>query len=118
MKHFLLFYDVVDDYVERRAALRDAHLHKAWASHDRGELVLGGALADPPDGAVLLFRGTSRQVAEDFARADPYVTSGLVSRWRVSEWITVAGELAVNPVRPSATKPIADASGDPTARSR
>jgi hypothetical protein len=100
MKHFLLYYDVIDDYVTKRAAYRSAHLEKAWAAHARGQLVLGGALADPVDGAVLLFKGETSQVAEAFAQSDPYVLNGLVSRWRVREWNTVIGELAASPVRP------------------
>jgi len=100
MKHFLLFYDVAADYLTRRAEFREAHLAKAWASHARGDLVLGGALADPVDGAMLLFAGESRRVAEDFAREDPYVLNGLVTRWRVREWSTVAGTLAAAPIRP------------------
>jgi uncharacterized protein YciI len=100
MKHFLLFYDVVADYVARRDAFRDAHLKKAWAAHAHGELVLGGALADPVDGAVLLFRADSSRVAEEFAKADPYVVNGLVTRWRVREWSTVTGAGASNPVHP------------------
>lgn len=102
MKHFLLFYEVGGDYLERRGEFRDAHLEKAWAAVARGEIVLAGALADPPDGAVLLFQGDSKSVAEDFARADPYVASGLVTRWHVREWTTVAGEQAAAPVRPAA----------------
>ena len=101
MKHFLLLYDVGDDYLARRSEFRDAHLKKAWQSHARNELVLAGALADPVDGAVLLFRAESRSVVEEFARADPYVVNGLVVRWRVREWSTVAGEMAANPIRPS-----------------
>jgi hypothetical protein len=89
--HYLLFYDVVPEYLERRAAFRDAHLAAARAAVARGELVLGGALADPADGAVLLFRGDSPEVAERFAAADPYVANGLVTRWRVREWTTVVG---------------------------
>jgi uncharacterized protein len=90
--HYLLFYDVVEDYVERRTPFRGAHLLHARAAHDRGELILGGALADPVDGAVLLFRGSSPAVAEQFARADPYVRNGLVAAWRVREWTTVVGD--------------------------
>ena len=100
MKHFILFYDVIPDFVGRRALYRDAHLTHAWAAHDRGELVLGGALADPPDGAVILFCAESRDVPEQFAKADPYVTGGLVRSWRVREWTTVAGAAAATPVRP------------------
>jgi uncharacterized protein YciI len=97
--HYLLFYEVGDDYVYRRAEFRDAHLDKAWKASERGELILGGALANPVDGAVLLFRGDSPAVAEKFARADPYVTSGVVKRWKVREWTTVAGADAAMPIR-------------------
>jgi uncharacterized protein len=90
--HYLLFYDVVPDYVERRAAHRAEHLALGRAAAARGELVLGGALADPTDGAVLLFRGETPAVAERFAAADPYVRNGLVTRWRVRAWATVVGD--------------------------
>lgn len=96
--HYLLFYEVVDDYVTRRAPFRSAHLALAREAVARGELVLGGAFANPPDGAVLLFRGSSPAVAEAFARQDPYVTNGLVARWYVREWTTVVGALAEAPV--------------------
>src|SRR6185503_6741153 len=89
--HYLLIYDVVEDYVERRAPLRAEHLALARAAEARGDLILGGALANPPDGAVLLFRGDSPAAAEAFAQADPYVKNGLVTRWRVREWTTVVG---------------------------
>jgi hypothetical protein len=100
LRHYFLFYEVGGDYVEKRAAFRSLHLQKAWQAHERGELVLGGALADPVDGAVLLFRGESPEVAEAFARTDPYVVNGLVAGWRVREWTTVVGDGAANPIRP------------------
>jgi uncharacterized protein YciI len=100
VKHFLLFYDVADDYLERRAEFRTAHLEKAWAASADGTLLLGGALADPVDGAVLLFAADDKAVVEDFARTDPYVVNGLVTGWRVREWHTVAGPGAATPVRP------------------
>jgi uncharacterized protein len=100
MKHYLLFYEAAPDYLARRAEFRTAHLAKAWQASQRGELLLGGALADPVDGAVLLFEAESKSVVEEFARADPYVTSGLVTRWYVREWTTVAGEEAMTPVYP------------------
>lgn len=90
--HYLLFYDVGEDYAERRGEFRSVHLQHARSAHQRGDLVLGGALADPMDGAVLLFRGSSPEVAEQFARADPYVQNGLVRSWRVREWTTVVGD--------------------------
>jgi len=96
--HFLLFYDVVDDYVERRGPFRAQHLLLIQKASERGELVMAGALADPPDGAVLVFRGPSPQPAESFAQADPYVLNGLVKRWRVRAWNTVVGDGAKLPV--------------------
>jgi len=100
MKHFLLFYEAGPDYLERRPEFRAEHLQRAWDAAERGELVVAGAYADPVDGAVLMFAGEGRSVAEAFARADPYVTNGLISRWHVREWSTVVGELAATPVRP------------------
>lgn len=96
--HYLLLYDVIDDYVNRRIPFRLDHLTYAQSFIERGELLLGGALADPADMAVLLFDAASPEVAERFARADPYVRAGLVTRWRVRPWITVAGPLAANPI--------------------
>lgn len=98
--HYLLFYEVSDDYLDRRAEFRSQHLAKAWAASEKGELVLAGALANPVDQAILLFKGDSPDVAENFARTDPYVLNGLVRKWTVREWITVAGTAAAAPVHP------------------
>jgi uncharacterized protein YciI len=100
VKHFLLFYEGAPDYLERRPQFRGAHLQHAWDAVERGELVVAGALADPVDGAVLMFSGQDRLVAERFARGDPYVVNGIVARWHVREWTTVVGPLAATPVRP------------------
>lgn len=100
MKHFLLFYEAGPDYLARRPQFRAEHLRHAWSAAGRGEIVVAGALADPVDGAVLMFRGEDKSVAEDFARVDPHVVNGLVARWHVREWTTVVGELAATPVQP------------------
>ena len=100
MAHFLLRYTLAPDYLDRRAALRDAHLRAAWAASERRELLLGGALGDPVDEALLLFTGEDASTAEAFARADCYVREGLVTRWEVRPWTTVVGPDAASPVRP------------------
>jgi hypothetical protein len=97
--HYLLLYDLAPDYLERRSEFRKEHLTLAWQASERGELVLAGALADPADMAVLLFKGNSPEVAERFVAADPYVKHGLVTRWRVRPWTTVVGQDASSPVR-------------------
>lgn len=98
MKHFILFYDYPPDYLERRGALRPAHFDHASAAVARGDLVLGGVLNDPLDGAALLFRAESKEVVEEFARNDPYVIHGLATTWRVREWTTVIGAQALSRV--------------------
>jgi uncharacterized protein YciI len=97
--HYFLWYDLGPDYLERRARHRAEHLRLAWQAVERGELVLGGAVGDPVDAALLLFTGDSPAAAERFAAADPYVKNGVVARWRVRPWTTVVGEGAATPVR-------------------
>ena len=89
--YYLLLYDVVEDYLERRAAFREAHLALAREAQARGELVMAGALHDPVDGAALVFKTDDRSVVERFAEHDPYVRNGLVTCWRVRRWAVVIG---------------------------
>jgi len=101
VKHFLLFYEGTPDYLKRRPEYRAEHLTYAWDAADRGELLAGGAYADPIDGSLLMFVGDDKSVAEEFARNDPYVTNGLIAKWHVREWATVVGEFAANPLYPA-----------------
>lgn len=93
--HYLLLYDTAADFLGRRPAYRADHLARVRAAHAQGEVVLAGALADPADGAVLVFRDEA--AAHAFAAADPYVTHGLVTAWRVRKWATVVGDGAQMP---------------------
>jgi uncharacterized protein YciI len=92
--HYLLFYEKASDHAEREPPLQAAHRAHVQASIDRGELILGGPLADPADGSqvLVLFRADSPAVAEAFAKADPYVVNGVVTRWHVRTWETVVGK--------------------------
>jgi uncharacterized protein YciI len=100
MQHYLLFLDFADDYETRRPEFREAHLERAWAAAERGELILAGALTDPLDTGILLFQGESPAIVERFVREDAYVNNGLVRSWRIREWATVVGETASAPLRP------------------
>jgi len=97
--HYVLFYEYAPDYMERREPLRAAHFALARPLIERGELFIGGAFANPADGAMIVFSGDSPAIAENFAKVDPYVTHGLVTRWWVREWTTVVGKDAAQPVR-------------------
>ncbi|HSQ96697.1 MAG TPA: YciI-like protein [Croceibacterium sp.] len=102
MKHFVLTYTLAPDYLARRPEFRAEHLALAHAAVERGELQLGGAVAGLDGGALeeaqLLFAGADTRAVEAFARADPYITNGLVTGWRIREWLTVVGRGAANPL--------------------
>ena len=89
--YWILFYDYVDDYMERRGPLRPAHFEVAKAAVDAGELVLAGAYAEPADGAALVFRADDLSTVERFVASDPYVREGLVTAWTVRPWTVVVG---------------------------
>ncbi|WP_367914196.1 YciI-like protein [Leadbetterella sp. DM7] len=89
--YYILFYKTVEDYVEKRISYREEHLQYARTFQKKGSLVLAGALADPVDGALLVFRGESPEIAREFARNDPYVKNGLITGWEVREWTVVIG---------------------------
>lgn len=97
--HYLLFYKFAPDYLQRREGFRAEHLALAWQSHARRELVLGGVLADPIDGAMVLFEVDSPSVIESYVAADPYVTNGLVTHWYIRPWNTVVGEQSTTPIK-------------------
>jgi len=90
--YYLLFYNVVDDFLQRRRPLRQEHLELAREANERGELVLAGAYADPPDGAALVFRADDDSVVRDFVARDPYVREGLVKNWSIRQWTVVMGD--------------------------
>jgi uncharacterized protein YciI len=89
--YYILFYDVVDDYIERRKLYREEHLALGRAAQERGELVMAGAFAEPADGAALVFHVDDPAIAQRFAERDPYVRNGLVKAWRVRPWTVVIG---------------------------
>jgi hypothetical protein len=95
--HYILFYDFVDNFTEKRAPFRKAHHDHIRSSYQRGELILAGALSEPVDGGVIVFNGSSGAAAEEFARNDPYVINGLIKSWRVRKWNTVIGEGSTPP---------------------
>ena len=91
MNYYALFYEVVDDFVARRAPFRREHLRLAAEARKRGEILLAGALAEPADRALIVFHAADKSLAEAFARQDPYVVNGLVKKWEVRPWNVVVG---------------------------
>ncbi len=91
MKYFALLYDAVENYAERRKPYREEHLKLVREAHERGQIVMGGALGDPPDSTLIVFRVEDIRIAEEFARNDPYVVNDIITRWQVKPWNVVIG---------------------------
>jgi uncharacterized protein YciI len=89
--YYILFYKTIDNYIERRGQFREHHLKYANEYHERGELLLGGALSEPVDGALLVFKCESPETVERFVKNDPYVINGLITQWRIRPWTVVIG---------------------------
>lgn len=89
--YYMLLYEVIDDYVNRRAPFREEHLRIANEAVEKGQLMLGGAFDNPVDGAALVFNADGRSVVEDFVKSDPYVKNGLITDWKIREWTVVIG---------------------------
>jgi uncharacterized protein YciI len=87
--YYILFYKTVENYIERRAPLRGTHLDLVHEFHSDGRLFMAGALAEPADGAVLIFRGDTPEAAHEFVSRDPYVKNGLITEWSVRPWMVV-----------------------------
>jgi uncharacterized protein len=86
---YLLFYDYVEDIVERRAPHRERHLERIRDWRDDGRIVMAGATGDPPDGALFVFDVDDPAIVEEFASTDPYVVEGLVTARRIVPWRVV-----------------------------
>lgn len=89
--YYILFYKTVDHYVEKRIPFRNEHLTLVQKTFNEGKIIMAGAMADPVDSAVLVFKGDSPAVAEEFVRNDPYVKNGLIAEWHVRPWTVVVG---------------------------
>jgi uncharacterized protein YciI len=87
--HHVLFYDYVEDILDRRGPHRERHLERIRAAKERGEVAMAGALGDPPHGAAIVFRNAGPEQIEAFAREDPYVEADLVRDWRIEPWTLV-----------------------------
>jgi len=87
--HHCLFYDYVEDVVEKRAPLRADHLALASEWKADGRIVMAGALGEPPHGGLFVFRVDDPARIDEFVAADPYVAGGIVTGHRVVPWNVV-----------------------------
>jgi uncharacterized protein YciI len=87
--HQVLFYDYVEDVVEKRAPYRADHLALVGAWKAEGRVVSGGALGQPPTGAMIVFAVDDPAEVETFVAEDPYVRGAIVTGHRIVPWTVV-----------------------------
>jgi uncharacterized protein len=91
--HFVLFYETVEDYENKRLPFRPEHLALAETYRTNGNLILAGPYADPVDGAMLIFEADKVEKVEAFVQADPYVKNGLITKWSIRKWNIVINNI-------------------------
>jgi uncharacterized protein YciI len=82
---YVLFYEAADDFMPKVPLHIEAHraLWKQYA--EAGTLLMIGPFMDAPAGSAMGIFST-REAAEAFLAADPFVKHGLVARHRIREW--------------------------------
>jgi len=78
---YVMFYESGD--LSLAAENFPAHQARYTEYMDRGVLLSLGPFTDR-SGSIAVF--TTREAAEEFASADPFVLNGVVSEWHVREW--------------------------------
>ncbi len=82
---YVLSYEAADDFRTKVPFHFEAHRALWRQFHSAGQLLMVGPFADAPaGGAMAIF--TTRDAAESFVKADPFVSQGIVARWTIREW--------------------------------
>jgi uncharacterized protein YciI len=81
------FYEMAPGALPKVMTHYPAHRARLDEFHARGAILAAGPLGNPPEGAMAIFN--TKEEAEEFIQGDPFVTNGLVSKWRLVEWNAV-----------------------------
>jgi uncharacterized protein len=88
---YVLLYESAPNVAENAPPHFPAHKERLDEFHERGDLLMVGTFGDPQSqGSMSVFR--SREAAEEFAAADPFVINGVVRSWEVRDWNEVLTE--------------------------
>ena len=91
-QYYCLFYDYVENILEKRQPVRPDHLKHITSYVDDGRCKLGGGWADNNvDGALIVFQCQDSSEVENFVENDPYYKAGLVTGYKIRPWTVVAG---------------------------
>ncbi|KAK9815872.1 hypothetical protein WJX72_011037 [[Myrmecia] bisecta] len=87
----ILHYEYVSDILEKRGPHREAHLAAARKQAESGKIFLAGAVADPVDSAIFVWKDATKDEIAAFVKDDPYVKAGLVPKWSIRPYMVVVG---------------------------
>jgi uncharacterized protein len=84
---FETFYDSLDDAVSKAPHVIAARRARSNELHARGTLLMSGAFLDNPEESLRTMAiCATREAAEEYARGDPFVLNGMVSKWYIRKW--------------------------------
>lgn len=90
MKHFVLTYHYVKDYMARRDAYRAEHLARIQKAVDDGFILGAGVLPKEPSALIVCYAQSIDEVRA-FAENDPYNKAGLIASYEADDWVVAAG---------------------------
>ena len=89
--YLLLTLDYVEDILEKRDPYRAEHIAGAKAQEAAGKCVLAGALQNPTDKGVFVFKDCDEAYVKAFVEGDAYYKAGLVPGYTIRPWMIVVG---------------------------
>ena len=89
--YLLLTLDYVEDILEKRDPYRAEHIAGAKAQEAAGKCVLAGALQNPTDKGVFVFKDCDEAYVKNFVESDAYYKAGLVPSYTIRPWMIVVG---------------------------
>ena len=91
-KLYVLQYVYVENALEKRQPHRQAHLALINKEAEKGNVVLAGAVDNPPNGGLLILRNLTAEAIEQLVRQDPYVINGVVKYYSIKPYMAVVGD--------------------------
>ncbi|PYV57274.1 MAG: hypothetical protein DMG96_31660 [Acidobacteria bacterium] len=93
-KYYVAFFVTscksLDEVKSKYGATIAAHMTRSNELHKKGSLLMAGAfLDDPGEPVTTMGIFPSREAAEEYAKGDPFVLNGLVTKWYIREWANI-----------------------------
>ena len=95
-RYFVLFcvtsFKSVNEAKARDPQNLAAHIARSKDLHAKGKIMMAGAFLDDLDGTLTTMAVfSSREDAKEYAKGDPFVLNGTVTKWFIREWANILG---------------------------